>query len=426
MLLSSIVRRDVLRNPGMLQSLFRSHPGAGLPPEAAPRNDKKLRSLQRSFKTRSLVPGWRFLPREEATIRGRNEESKNNLEHRVRLHYHSMAPKQKQPSKPSSGTVRRSSQEPSTRLPAPVPISRQSSEHHVPSPRLGLPLSTVVARPPGSAWGTRPLTPSKRPHTETDGLDDSPVPSGEPTLREVMSLLVGIQSDTSSIRHQLTALEAKYDTLLRRVEALERQAPMDFEATLADFQNRMERRSNFLVYNLPELSGEDVMTRVYEVLLELGKDLTLSKQDFPIVFARRVGRSRESLPRPILVRFASEHSRSVAFELRKGIREVMGDGISIPSDLRFGPDYTLQQRQARRSLRPIHDKGRELASDVSSPIQSVYFRDEHLFMRVQGQFSPVPISLGDSSWHGFFPADVLSGLLGGASGSNAVPVGLRA
>jgi len=154
------------------------------------------------------------------------------------------------------------------------------------------------------------------------------------------------QENEKELKKLREDMEKRSDQAARRVEKSE-------TSVMAEMNEREAKRKNVVIYGMPESRSEEGKKRMDDDKRELDNiftllDIRVSTED-DVEFCRRVG-ERSDRPRPLVVGFFTEWSKSI---LLKNSRYLAGTDME---NLSVAPDLTHQQRKAEGELQAEADR----------------------------------------------------------------------
>ena len=174
-------------------------------------------------------------------------------------------------------------------------------------------------------------------------------------LNNKMDLLLkeflGVKSEISNVKEQVTGINGKLDTVLTDVGLLKsevEQVKADYaslSSTVAFIDNRIDylenqsRRNNIIFRNIPEEKGEKWADSKSKIIKVIKDKLGMEVSSFEIERAHRT--AGKSGARPMVVKFLSYDTRERVFSLKKKL---------AGSDIGMDEDFSPQVREQRIRL----------------------------------------------------------------------------
>ena len=222
-----------------------------------------------------------------------------------------------------------------------------------------------------------------------------PTVQGEPTLRDVMTILTAMNNKFDEMKDDVKHLKDSYSTLkddvcelkdevvnLKRVnddllnenEALKSKLE-NLECVTDELEGR-SRRNNLLFYGMPRQSdresNEDCESRIQEVLtdqLELAEDVQFDR-------VHRLGKSKNS---PIIARCTFYKQKLVILKNKRKLKD-SNSGIFI------GDDFTQRVRDIRKRLAPYLKKSKEEGKQATMVFDYILIDGRKFTLDYDGNF----------------------------------------
>ncbi|XP_071111212.1 uncharacterized protein [Haliotis cracherodii] len=144
--------------------------------------------------------------------------------------------------------------------------------------------------------------------------------------------MTNMEPDIQSLVSENTELRDEVSHLTHKINSMESQA----------------KRNNVIFYNVEGHSAESFEDTLDAVTKVMTETMNIKYEDFAVLNVRRLP-SKVSGPKPVLVTFAQPNHKS---KVMMGAKYLKSQKISVSHD------FTDDERNTRRKLKPLKDKAR--------------------------------------------------------------------